>query len=66
MDHKIDWASVSGVFNLGDIFKLTDDGLGPGSFMQEVLVGAGPGLLFHVGSGLGNQPEGALCVQLVA
>ena len=66
MDHKIGRASVSGVLNLGDIFELVDDGFDQGSFMQQVLVCDGQGLLFHVGSELGNQPEGALCVQLVA
>ena len=56
---------MSGVFNLVDIFKLVDDGFNQGSFMQQALVCAGQMLLFHVGSGLGNQLEGALCVQLV-
>ena len=40
---------MSGVFNLGTIFELVDDGFDQGSFMQQVLVCAGQLLLFHVG-----------------
>ena len=57
---------MSGVFNLDPIFELVDDGFNQGSFMQQALVCAGQGWMFHVGSGLGHQPKGALCVQLVA
>ena len=58
-------ASMSGMFNRGDIFELVDDGFDQRSFMQQALVCAGQGVLFHVGPGLGNQPEGPLYVQVL-
>ena len=46
---------MSGVFNLGDIFELIDDGFDKRSFAQQEFVGHRQELIFHIGSQLGNQ-----------
>ena len=48
---------MSGVFNLGDVFELIDNGFDQGSFAQQEFVGHRQELIFHVGSQLGNQLE---------
>ena len=54
---------MSGVFNLGAIFELIDDGFNQRSFVQQDFVGPWQELIFHVGTQLGNQLKGALLSQ---
>ena len=66
IDHKIDGAAVSCVFNLGDILELIDNGFDQRSFAQQEFVGHRQELIFHVGSQLGNQLQVEECPQLTA
>ena len=50
IDHKVDRATVSGVFTLGDILELINDGFDNRSFAPQELVRDGHQLIFHVGS----------------
>lgn len=50
MDHKIDRAAMSGVFNLVDIFELIDDGFDKSSFAQQEFIRHRHELILHVGS----------------
>ena len=51
---------MSGVFNLGDIFELIDDGFDQGSFAQQEFIRHRQELIFYIApaeAGVGNQLE---------
>lgn len=55
MYHEVDWATMTGMFNLRDILELVDDGFNDGTFTQQQFVAQQHQLVLHVGFELGDQ-----------
>src|SRR5260221_12549687 len=55
IDQETDWTAMTGMFNLGDVLELVNNGFHDGTLAQEQFVHGGQQAIFHVFAEFGDE-----------